>query len=1122
MLKLNYLEGVILIKMTNAPLPQKKPSWKAGFLWMILLACALFLSVEVSSFSLSKVNIDESLKEGLNISDSANKYPAIEITSNLNLPLISNKVADLVLTEHTESCGSDCVSSGQMTTYKDMPIFDKINFYTIKEDGSRVLQPIRNYKVQISTEEINNVVDDYEYICKDTGKISENKTAIQECSNELVGSHIEKEKVWIDYTEGEEVKEGTYFYKVSGEKKAERIVDWVPVIDGKEVDELSIWGGIAYNYSYLLTNIGKYYKLDSMSNSSTADVTNSISLTMNNVYSGYIGIQNYSINGTTSQYLYNSGSTSATGLTTGNHERSVNFWFYATDWGSGTYKAACFGFGADSNSQKWNAGLTNSGTVFRSDFGSDEKYVSITAPSLNNWHMVTVVYTTNKVVKLYIDGAYVNSVTHNSASNLQNGAFYWNVWNYNHFNNLAGQYDEIGFWDKSLNESEISDLYQSGIGITYPFAISRSFIAINSPLNNSYLNNSLVNFNITTSIGEGANATNITLYLNGIENETKIITGATNTTIFTRNLPEGSYNQSYIACDTDGDCGNSSTYYFTIDYSAPTINITSPTFENYLYQNKTLDLNYSITDATSSLSACWYIYNNQTKYLNCSLTNTTFNYSVGQNSIQVYANDSLNNIANVNQSWGYYVIENNIGYNSSSIISKDEYFVLNLTTAELLTTNVYLVYDGISYYSTPSGNKYTNKLSMTSVGNKTFYWNITYGTSNIQTRNFSQYVSDLSSMIVTSGTCPVGTNKVIYFDYKDEQILNSLKQVNANYNFKFGIANSTISSNYGSITSDNISICMNTSQSLTYLIGYGQIDYSKDGYSKRSFYVFDSTRVSNETTNNTLYLLNSSSSTSFSITAQEPTLNPLSNYYSSLIKWFPELNEYKVVEMGKTDSKGQYVNKINIEDTSYRVGIYSTNGSLFYLNDPIQFVCLTSPCTYTLTTYSTSSYESNDIFGIQGNLSYNNGAFTYIYNDPSQKTSMMIMNVYKIGTVTSDSLICSSNSTSFTGVLYCNVNSTDGSVRAEITRYASPGFILSSLTIDTVNSVFKSSFGLFIQFIFLVVLGFAGIFSPVLAIILAIISLSISVFAFHSISITLLIGTIVLAGLVINFMRRNT
>jgi hypothetical protein len=197
------------------------------------------------SFSSALLEVSKeapSLKQqlGLEISESANKYPAIEIIDNWDLPLISNKRADLLLTEHQESCGVDCFSEFTIVTYEDSALVDDVKFYTITEND-KYEQPIRNYKFEYYTGSVPYEVNDYEYQCSDTGKVSVNGTKEQTCSNVKIGSHIVEEPNWKEYNYNQ-LNPGTYTLKLEGQKKPSRKVDWIIISQGKELKEWAVWG----------------------------------------------------------------------------------------------------------------------------------------------------------------------------------------------------------------------------------------------------------------------------------------------------------------------------------------------------------------------------------------------------------------------------------------------------------------------------------------------------------------------------------------------------------------------------------------------------------------------------------------------------------------------------------------------------------------------------------------------------------------------------------------------------------------------------------------------------------------------------------------------------------------
>jgi hypothetical protein len=493
----------------------------------------------------------------------------------------------------------------------------------------------------------------------------------------------------------------------------------------------------------------------------------------------------------------------------------------------------------------------------------------------------------------------------------------------------------------------------------------------------------------------------------------------------------------------------------------------------------------------------------------------------------IYANDSFGKVNSQFFGWDYDVFENNRTFNPSPATTTRETFTLNITTPTSEIPIAYLVYNGTEYLATrtPTGastnHLFARNLTLNNAGNFSFYWRVTYGEVNVSTYTSNQTVSAVSSAVIQEGDCPAGLTQTMFFTFANEQNLTALEDVNLKYNLKYGISDPEGASYYGTLTNiSDASLCMNLTQSPTYQIGYGELEYKKTGYTTRRYYIFDNTRLSNTTSNTTLYSLPVTSATSFLTEIRSPTLQPYIGKYISLLRWYPTLNEYKVVEMGKTDDKGQSVVRVKIEDVDYRIGVYETDGSLIHLANPIRMICLTSPCSYTINVPSKSTNKFDEVQGIEAEITYLDGIFRLVYNDPSQNTDVMSLRVHKID----GDLICDSNSTAFTGVLTCNVSAYSGTLKAVAIRTASPENPIASLIINTLTSPFTGTFGLFLQFLIIVTLVFLGIISPVISIIMGIGALIIGTVLFKTAGVSsyhMLISVATLGGIVIYFLRKN-
>lgn len=478
-----------------------------------------------------------------------------------------------------------------------------------------------------------------------------------------------------------------------------------------------------------------------------------------------------------------------------------------------------------------------------------------------------------------------------------------------------------------------------------------------------------------------------------------------------------------------------------------------------------------------------------------------------------------------NATFNYNIFENNRSYENPVLESSLNNYELNVTTNGNHIPFAYLVYNGTAFLSSSSntGNDYTftNSVYSNVAGNISFYWYVNYGGNIINLPTSYHNVTTLSEDVVNISTNCGDLDTAMFWDFKNEINKTALEDVKIFYNFKFGVDNDTSKLLSGTFTNiENFSLCINSSISSSYLLNYGEIQYEKEGFSKRRWYVFENTRATNITINNSLYLLPSGDSTSFLIEVRDNSLNPFNNKYLTLLRWYPSINEYTIVEMGQTDEKGQTIKKIETEDVDYRIGLHNRDGTLIHLAEPIRMICLEDPCTYILTIQDEASENFANLLGVEHSLIFEDGTFKFIYNDPSQTTSLMQLDVFKL-TGVEETLICTTNSTASIGILSCNVSTYSGQLKAKAFRSASPTTTIATLWHNMRTTPFKSGFGLFLTFLVVLTLFLMGIAVPVASIILGILGLIIGVII-GSINLSIVIGLSVIAGIVIHFMRKST
>lgn len=419
--------------------------------------------------------------------------------------------------------------------------------------------------------------------------------------------------------------------------------------------------------------------------------------------------------------------------------------------------------------------------------------------------------------------------------------------------------------------------------------------------------------------------------------------------------------------------------------------------------------------------------------------------------------------------------ENNISYTNTIYETVNNTLSINLTYNTIYNSiSTTLIYNGTSYSSTSSGSgdTYVFNTSMISPNvntstNYSFYWRVALtNTTGIYYYNSTTYNQTVLPITVINVTTSCGSlNRSLFFRLQNEQNFSNLTG-NINYKFTYGV-NSSEETVFGSLSNvNNFSVCINSSAIPTFQIGYGEIQYFVNGYADRRYYIFNGTRISNSTTNITLYSLINTDQYSFQITTQDKSTIPYVGYYLSLIRWYPQYNQYNVVDMGLTDNKGQTVFHVEVDDVDYRIGLYYNNGTLVKLFDPIRMVCLdTTACTYTvIVKEDTTSYS--ELLNIDYTLTWNETTHyvQFIYSDPSQTTHTYNLSVYQIRGDKSI-LICSNSLEGYTGSIICDLTGYTGTFKVTVDRQSTPTFFIQKIIQMNTNNSLKSSYGLFISFL---------------------------------------------------------
>lgn len=203
-------------------------------------------------------------------------------------------------------------------------------------------------------------------------------------------------------------------------------------------------------------------------------------------------------------------------------------------------------------------------------------------------------------------------------------------------NSMNGIIDELSYFDIILNNNQIEELYNSGLGLQYPYIISTT----------SFIQNNLTDFynkeNISITLNTTSNVNMSYILDSGLE--TSICNNCNFSILNLSNLTEIEHNIIFISKEENGQVNTSDS--FTVDLTKPVITQIKNVSEN------TFDVNFSeilnVTDNLSGINTCFIniteaenVLNPDNFYINCSDTQTFI--SAGLHNATVTATDNAGN-----------------------------------------------------------------------------------------------------------------------------------------------------------------------------------------------------------------------------------------------------------------------------------------------------------------------------------------------------------------------------------------------------------------------------------------------------------------------------------------------
>lgn len=421
------------------------------------------LLVGLLSITLFIGTIDEYVIAGdelISVTDNVKSYDeetqTVTITDKDNVEILDAKLLTPIYNK--VGVGYQRVAEIEFLTYEDFVNFQemmqKIELYNIKEDMKTINRTI-DYKYK-SIESYN--VEDYK--CSE----QETKNGTQEVCV-INGSHTEYKELWKDldkeafYTKGNLII-GLYTTTVQGEN-----IEWIPTISGIKISEWAVWDADLNNglISYLKLDESSGNALDSHnSNDATLQgtVTQGVTGKIEDAYdfdSGdYLSDTDHSIqsqsSGSMSAWVNWDSIAGGSGFIIGSgHTGGTQpYGYVGVDTGGGGNIEVGFKAAAWQMLYKTTEDTISTGTWY---------HIVVTSDGTN-----TKVYINDDLqtggILLGSDGKWFNSLSTNTFS-------YGICDRSSDYGGMDGTIDEIGIWDRELTSSEVTQLYNSGSGISY-------------------------------------------------------------------------------------------------------------------------------------------------------------------------------------------------------------------------------------------------------------------------------------------------------------------------------------------------------------------------------------------------------------------------------------------------------------------------------------------------------------------------------------------------------------------------------------------------------------------------------------------------------------------------------
>lgn len=931
--------------------------------------------------------------------------------------------------------------------------YQKVAEFTINglESYSNILKELELYDKRLHSEKITRdfdykyltyetvVVNEYEIVCNET--VETNKSTTKDCNPEIKGTHLEDREKWIDFTLDNIIKGDIITVGIFTDVQKGDIIEWVPNMYGVRINEWAVWT------EDLSVGLIAYFPLNETTGTNVEELINSNNGTTQNME-----------NGDWITPFKNGG-----GLQCGGTDEYVLIPNHAS-YNNQPETTICFNLREDA--------VVSDGTVvaLNTNIWAEDTWTIYMGTSQTNWafggsNNAGVGGATTGVTKAYctrhdeVTGDIETFINGTRVQNISGGTTVPSRTDPLKFCGGVGSLayakitlNHVFIWNRSLSNSEISDMYNGGAGI--PYSPNSKTTTQNAPADNFVTTSNFVLFNCSATAVGGLTVENISLYTNqsGTFQQENVTTGLAlddETVDWNHSISsEGNYLWGCLACDSSDDCLFSDTNRtVSIDQTLPVVSATNLT--DLITMVIPINSTWNLSATDTRLGSCWYnTTDHATSIETCgSIIKTTW-ASGGSKSLTYCANDTAGNVGCLDKTITV------VYFNITATDSKDPIgegdnaiFTLDVEATGISSlypdTNASFNFNKVNYTIDTKSTTDPDKIVFTKTlaipngsGNATgkmvnwsFDWDLRNTTGSYSSGTSTSNITILNMTFYDNCT---GKYTFLTWNLYDEAVLGtSLNITSPNFiNVEVDLTitswdNPTIYWEYSTTWPNNVTnqLCVEdallnyTDYRIDWIFGYDATDRVREFHYLDNG-TLDKTGIFNSLTSNVTNFLDLESADSTTFLFSYTDVDGLSVPNSIVHTYRKYIGEgiFREVERSKQDNNGETHVHLVEEDVIYYF-VISDDSQILFTSETYNAKCLSTPCAITLTGSSTETNWS---------IYDNEGGQYVITTDVDTRTATVTFNLNTVGIINAS--LYEYDDTEVTYIVSDSLTATSGSI----------------------------------------------------------------------------------------------